>query len=79
MKLNEELLDEENEKILSRLDNTIGLSKNKAILRDIIRYHKVMQQYTCNIEFENYNIVIRNTSSYILYEELISVIIIKTV
>ena len=74
MKLNEELLDEENEKILSRLDNTIGLSKNKAILRDIIKYHKVMQQYTCNIEFENYNIVIRNTSSYTLYEELISVI-----
>ena len=74
MKLDEELLDEENEKILDRLDNTIGLSKNKTILRDIIKYHKVMQQYECNIEFENYNIVIRNKSNYAFYEELISVI-----
>ncbi len=74
MKLNEELLDDENEKILSKLDDTIGLSKNKVILRDIIKYHKVMQKYRCNIEFENYNIIIRNTSSYNLYEELISVI-----
>ena len=74
MKINEELLDEENEKILSKLDDTIGISKNKEVLRDIIKYHKVMQQYECNIEFENYNIVIRNNSSYILYEDLISVI-----
>ena len=28
MKICEELLDEENEKILSKLDDTIGLSKN---------------------------------------------------
>ncbi len=74
MKLDEELLDEENEKILSKLDDTIGLSKNKAILRDIIKYHNVMQQYECNIDFENYNIVIRNNSSYTFYEELISII-----
>ena len=73
MKL-EELLDEENEKILSKLDDTIGLSKNKEALRDIIRYHNVMQKYNCNIEFENYNIVIRNDSSYNLYEELIYII-----
>ena len=73
MKL-EELLDEENEKILSKLDETIGLSKNKETLRDIIRYHNVMQKYDCNIEFENYNIVIRNDSSYNLYEELIYII-----
>ena len=74
MELNEDLLDEENEEILSKLDDTIGLSKNKEVLRDIIKYHKVMQQYECNIEFENYNIVIRNDSSYTFYEELISVI-----
>ena len=37
MELIEELLDEENEKILSKLDNKLGLSKNKNILRDIIR------------------------------------------
>ena len=74
MKIDEELLDEKNEKILSRLDDTIGLGKNKEVLRDIIKYHKVMQKYKCNIEFENYNIVIRNNSSYTLYEELILVI-----
>ena len=70
----EELLDEESEKILNKLDATIGLSKNKEALRDIIRYHKVIKQYKCDIEFENYNIVIRNNSSYTFYEELISVI-----
>lgn len=74
MELVEELLDKENEKILSRLDNTVGLSKNKEILRNIMRYHKVKQEFSCDIEFENYNIIIRNESSYNFYEELISVI-----
>ena len=74
MKIVENLLDEENERILDKLDDTIGLSKNKDLLRDIIRYHKVMEKYKCNIEYENYNIVIRNDSAYNLYEELISVI-----
>ncbi len=70
----EELLDEENEKILDKLDNIIGLSKNKEVLRDIIKYHEVLKKYKCNIEFENYNIVIRNDSSYSIYEDLISII-----
>ena len=74
MEIVEELLDEGNEKILSRLDETVGLSSCKEVLRDIIKYHNVMQEYKCNIEFENYNIVIRNESAYNLYEELISVI-----
>lgn len=33
-----------------------------------------MQNYKCDVEFENYNIVIRNKSSYNLYENLINVI-----
>ena len=74
MKLVEELLSEENEKILSKLDNTIGLSNTKEIIRDIIRYHEVRKEYKCNLEFDNYNIVIRNESVYNLYEDLISVI-----
>lgn len=74
MELTNFILDEENEKILSKLDNTIGLSKNKEVIRKIIMYHEVMQKYKCNVESENYNIVIRNKSSYNLYEELISVI-----
>lgn len=68
------LLDKANEEILDKLDNTIGLSKNKDVLREIIRYHEVMQNYKCNVEYENYNIVIRNKSSYNLYEDLIKVI-----
>ena len=74
MKLDEELLDDKTEKILEKLDDTIGLSKNKEVLRDIIKYHKVVKQYKCNIELENYNIVIRNKSNYTFYEDLISVI-----
>ena len=74
MELNQTLLDEENEKILSKLDNTIGISQNKEVLRDIIKYFQVMKNYECNIDFENYNIVIRNKSSYNLYQPLITVI-----
>lgn len=74
MEFSQILLDEENEKILSKLDNTIGISKNKDILRDIIKYAQVMKEHKCNIEFENYNIIIRNKSSYNLYQPLISVI-----
>lgn len=68
------LLDKANEEILDKLDNTIGLSKNKDVLREIIRYHEVMQNYRCNVENENYNIIIRNKSSYNLYKDLINVI-----
>lgn len=74
MELKQELLDEESEKILSSLDDKMGISKNKEILRDIIKYSKIMQESDYNLEFENYNIVIRNESSYNLYEELIKVI-----
>ena len=74
MELIEEVLDEENEKILSKLDDTIGISQNKNVLRDIIKYHQVIKEGDCNIECANYNIIIRNESSYNLYEELISII-----
>lgn len=74
MELKEELLDEENEKILSRLDNMIGLSKNKSVIRNIIRFSKVIDKYEWEIKYKNYNIIIRNESAYNLYEELISVI-----
>lgn len=80
MELKEELLDEKNEEILKRLDNTIGLSKNKSVIRNIIKYSQVIRKTHFsetehyNIETENYNIIIRNQSAYNLYEELISVI-----
>ena len=68
------LLDEANEKILSKLDNTIGLGELKEKIREIIRYHKVMQKHKCNIDYQNYNIVLRKTSSYCTYNVLVSVI-----
>lgn len=74
MELIKELLDEANEEILKKLDETIGLAENKQTLRDIVRYHKAIKECNCNVEFENYNIVIRNKSYYHLYEELISII-----
>lgn len=74
MEKSELLLDEANEKILNKLDNIVGLSKCKDTLREIIKYHEIMQEYKCNIEFENYNIIIRNESIYNSYEKLIKVI-----
>ena len=74
MELLEKVLDEKNEKILSKLDNSIGIVQNKQILRNIINYSKIMKKHKCNIEFENYNIVIRNESTYNLYEDLINII-----
>lgn len=68
------LLSEANEKILSRLDNTIGLGELKEKIREMIRYHEVMQKHKCNIDFENYNIVLRKTSSYSTHNVLLSVI-----
>jgi len=74
MELIEQFLDVENEMILMELDDSIGLSNNKSVLRSIIKYSQVMKKHICNIEFENYNIVIRNESAYNLYEDLINVI-----
>ena len=68
------LLDEANEKILNKLDNIVGLNKCKDTLREIIKYHEIMREYKCNIEFENYNIIIRNESAYNSYEKLVKVI-----
>ena len=74
MEKSELLLDEANEKILNKLDNCVGLSKCKDTLREIIKYHEIMREYKCNIEFENYNIIIRNESAYNSYEKLVKVI-----
>ena len=68
------LLDEANEKILNKLDNIVGLNTCKDTLREIIKYHEIMQEYKCNVDFENYNIIIRNESLYNSYEKLVKVI-----
>lgn len=59
------------EKILNELDNLCGVVQNKEVLRDIILYIKLKR----NNEFDlgNYNIIIRNNSSYNLLNDLIKV------
>ena len=74
MELKTELLDEANEKILSKLDNKPGISKNKEVLRQIIKLSEIMKNEESKNTFNNYNIIIRNKSAYDLYEDLINVI-----
>lgn len=65
------LLDVEDEKILNELDNLCGVSQNKEILKDIILYIKLKQNN--ELDFGNYNIIIRNSSSYNLLNDLLKV------
>ena len=62
-------LDEEDEKIINELDNLCGVVQNKDILRNIILYIKLKQNN--ELDFGNYNIIIRNNSSYNLLNDLI--------
>ncbi len=64
-------LDSEDEKILNELDNLCGVVQNKEVLRDIIFYIKLKKNN--ELEFDNYNIIIRNNSSYNLLNDLIKV------
>ena len=64
-------LDAEDEKILSELDNLCGVVHNKEVLRDIILYIKLKQNN--ELDFGNYNIIIRNNSSYNLLNDLLKV------
>lgn len=64
-------LDTEDEKILKELDNLCGVIQNKEILRDIILYIKLKQNN--ELDLGNYNIIIRNNSSYNLLNDLIKV------
>lgn len=69
--LNNYKLDSEDEKIINELDNLCGVVQNKEVLRDIILYIKLKQNN--ELDFENYNIIIRNNSSYNLLNDLIKV------
>ena len=69
--LNNYKLDSEDENILNELDNLCGVVQNKEILRDIILYIKLKQNSM--LDLGNYNIIIRNNSSYNLLNDLIKV------
>lgn len=64
-------LDTEDEKILDELDNLFGVVQNKEVLRDIILYIKLKQNN--ELDLENYNIIVRNNSSYNLLNDLLKV------
>lgn len=64
-------LDAGDEEILGELDNLCGVIQNKEILRDMILYIKLKQNN--EIDFGNYNIIIRNNSSYNLLNDLLKV------
>ena len=64
-------LDAEDEKIISELDNLCGVIQNKEVIRDMILYIQLKQNNELN--FGNYNILIRNNSSYNLLSDLIKI------
>lgn len=64
-------LDAEDEKILDELNNLCGVVHNKEVLRDIILYIKLKQNN--ELDLGNYNIIIRNNSSYNLLNNFIKV------
>lgn len=64
-------LDTEDERILNELDNLCGVVQNKEVLRDIILYIKLKQNNA--LDFGNYNIIVRNNSSYNLLNDLLNV------
>lgn len=69
--LNNYKLDAEDEKILEDLDNLCGVIQNKEVFKEIITYIKLKQNNKLN--FGNYNIIVRNNSSYNLLNDLLKV------
>lgn len=69
--LKEYLLDSEDEKIIDELDYLCGVVQNKEVLKNIIIYSKLKSKG--EIDFGNYNIIIRNDSSYNLLNDLLKV------
>ncbi len=67
----EYLLDAEDEKILNELDDLCGVVQNKEVLREIILYIKLRKNN--EVDFGNYNIIVRNNSSYNLLNDLVKV------
>lgn len=69
--LKEYLLEAEDEKIIDELDYLCGVVQNKEVLKNIIIYTKLKNNGEIN--FGNYNIIIRNDSSYNLLNDLLKV------
>ena len=70
--LKEYELNAEDERIIDELDNLCGVVQNKEILKDMIIYTKLRKNG--EIDFGNYNILVRNNSDYLLLEDLLKVV-----
>lgn len=64
-------LDAEDKNILDELDNLFGVVQNKDVLRDMIFFAKLRQHN--EVTFGNYNIIIRNNSSYDFMKDLLKI------
>ena len=64
-------LDAEDEEIIDELDNLCGVVQNKDVLRDIVLYIKLKQENV--LDLGNYNILIRNRSSYNLLNDFLKI------
>lgn len=65
-------LDEEDKKILNELNNLYGVSQNRDVFANLISYIKLRKAN--NIDIGNYNIIIRNESSYNLLNDFLNVL-----
>ena len=70
--LKEYELNAEDERIIDELDNLCGVVQNKEILKDMIIYTKLRKNG--EIDFGNYNILVRNDSDYLLLDDLLKVV-----
>lgn len=69
--LEEYSLDAEDESIIEELDNLFGVVQNKEVLKNMIIYSKLRKHN--QIQFGNYNMIIRNKSSYNLIQDFLKV------
>lgn len=69
--LKEYNLDAEDEKIIDELDNLFGVIQNKEVLKNMVIYSKLREDN--EVKFGNYNIIIRNDSSYSLLKDFLNV------
>ena len=64
-------LDAEDEKIIDELDNLFGVIQNKEVLKNMVLYAQLRQDN--EMQIGNYNIIIRNNSSYDLLTDYLKV------
>lgn len=64
-------LDKQDEAILDELDYLCGVVQNKEILKNMIIYNQLKEKH--KIDFGNYNIIIRNNSSYNILKDLLRI------